>query len=153
MIRKYRLHHARKTSVKDNITDVITRCLTTSDPVILKHLAAELRLKRPKSNLEDLEFFDLLAEKQEPSAYMKLPNDEAMASNESESDFSDSNSDSESDIYESNSDSDSDIYESENDSDIDEPFEVEVNPNDYYFNAHSDDSDSEVEFVGRPNEE
>jgi hypothetical protein len=122
----------------------IKRQLCTSDPVILKQLAAELGKRRPNKNLEDLEFFHLLAEKQELPAYMKLPSDEPEAVNEVESDFSDSDSD---------SDCESQFDESEDDSDIDEPFEVEVNPNDYYFNAHSDDSDSEVEFVGRPNEE
>ena len=36
LVRKYRLHHARKTSVHDNLEDVVKRCLQTSDPVVLK---------------------------------------------------------------------------------------------------------------------
>ena len=128
-------------------TNLANRQLCTSDPVILKHLAAELIKRRPKKNLEDLEFFDLLAEEQELPAYMKLPSDEPEANNENESDFSDSNSESEFDDY--YSDVESEFDDSEDDSNFDE-FVVELNPNNYYFDANSDDEDYELNFVGQP---
>ena len=120
------------------------RQLCTSYPVILKHLAGELIKRRPKKNLEDLEFFDLLAEEQELPAYMKLPSDEPEANNENESDFSDSNSESEFDDY--YSDAESEFDDSEDDSNFNE-FVVELNPNNY-FDANSDDEDYELNFVG-----
>ena len=49
LIRKYRLHDARKTSVKDIMEDVVNR-LITGDPVILQQMAAELCKKRPGKN-------------------------------------------------------------------------------------------------------
>ena len=76
-----------------------------------------------------MEFFDLLAEKQELPAYMKTPSDEPEANIDSESE------------YDSEEDSDYDPeYDSENFETDEESVEVEANPADWV------DSDSEDVF-------
>ena len=75
---------------------------------------------------------------------MKLPSDEPEANNENESDFSGS----ESEFEDYDSDAESEFDDSEDDSTFDE-FVVELNPNNYYFDANSDNEDSELNFVGQ----
>ena len=128
--------------------------MNTSDPVILNQLADELRKRRPNKNLEDLEYYDLLATQPDLPEFMKTPNDQP------EQDANNENNDSESN-HSGNNDSDapddpndsSDSEQSENDdieyADTDseaETHEVDVNPADLYFNADSD-SDGELNFV------
>ena len=132
--------------------------------VILEKLADKLQKKRPKKNLEDLEFFDLLAQEPEIPDFMKLPESETESEPESvpetqpeSENESESEAEIEAEIEAEKSDSESehdfedDSEDSEDsESDVDEPLTIKINPN--YFHAGSDsenDSDSDSEIVFR----
>ena len=91
--------------------DVVNRCLMTSDPVILQHMAAELGQKRPEKN-PSASVMRLIAEPKEPPFYMIDPNETDILNESttiSESDSSDSDSMSgDSNVY-FMSDSDDDV--------------------------------------------
>ena len=142
--------------------------------VILEKLADKLQKKRPKKNLEDLEYSDLLAQEPEIPDFMKLPESETESEpdlepesvpetqpeseNESETD-SENEAEIEAEIVAEKSDSEpesehdfeDDSEDSEDsESDVDEPLTIVINPN--YFHAGSDsenDSDSDSEIVFR----
>ena len=139
--------------------------------VILEKLADKLQKKRPKKNLEDLEYSDLLAQEPEIPDFMKLPESETESEpdlepesvpetqpeseNESETD-SENEAEIEAEIVAEKSDSEpesehdfEDDSEDSDESDVDEPHTIESNPNNY-FQAGSGselDSDSESEIV------
>ena len=123
--------------------------MNTSDPVILNQLADELRKRRPNKNLEDLEYYDLLATQPDLPEFMKTPNDQPEQDANNENDDSESNHSGNSDDADDPNDSnDSDQAENDdiqyNDTDSEaETHEVEVNPADLYFNADSENSDSD----------
>ena len=141
------MHHGRKTSVKANLQDVVKRCLNTSDPVILNQLADELRKRRPNKNLEDLEYFDLLATQSELPDFMKTPGDQPEPEQNDEHDDSESNHSGNNDSDDPNDSDDSEQSENEDiefaDTDSEaETHEVAVNPADIF---HADsDSDNEL---------
>lgn len=132
--------------------------MNTSDPVILNQLADELRKRRPNKNLEDLEYYDLLATQPDLPEFMKTPNDQPEQDANNENDDSDSNhsgSNDSDDYHDPNDSTDSEYSENDEieyadtDSEEAETHEVDVNPADLYFNADSEnnDSDGELNFV------
>ena len=72
-VKYYRLHHAQQNSLKQNLKDVLHRCLQTSDPVILKYLAEDLVPKRGvRTYRESVQA--LFATPSPLPDYMKVPN-------------------------------------------------------------------------------
>ena len=145
--------------------------------VILEKLADKLQKKRPKKNIEDLEYSDLLAQEPELPDFMRLPESEDEAETEAEFEAeteAEMEAEIESEIESENEaeiepekiepEAESENYDFEDDfeddsedsdeSDVDEPHTIESNPNNY-FQAGSgseldSDSDSEIVFKVQP---